>query len=289
MKLRLIFSLLALLPLGLYAQTPREAAPLPAQQSVVALPMDDEALASLLQNILLADVAGLAETAPDDTETAQEQAREAVEAYLAAMQKAYKAQLAFAEHSLGAVAELYPEQHVGTLTMYRRKLQLAYLQELALVRSCAELWISPARRPQQVLRQNAFANALRVRANATAPNMIALREFHSHAPELARQQLELKRQYLLRHLSAGFDSLPPSHEFLSCLPLQDFAPAEYISARARLFSEAEALWEAYATCVARLVCPVRSMQGAQGNNTFADEQLLYSHEEWLTELLSPMR
>ncbi len=289
MKLRHILPLLTLVPLPLYAQAPQDTPPAaaPQAQAVVTLPMGDDQLLNVLRSILQADVAGLAEIGTEDVETAQEQAQEAVDECLEALQKSYAAQLAFAEYSLSAIAGTHPQQYAATLTTYRRKLQLAYLQEIALMRSSSEGWISPARRPQLTARRNTFAEALRKRANATSPNMIALRSFHGHAAELAEQQLELKRQYLLRHLSGGFETLPVDREFLSCMPLPDFAPEEYVATRARLFSEAEELWHEYAERAAQLVCPVRSMQGAQDNGSAAAEQLLYSHEEWLTELLAP--
>lgn len=291
MKARSLSSLLVLTlaPATLYAQAPIAPAPVPAQQTVVTLPMPDEQLYSLLRNILQADVAALSQATVEDVEAAQEEAREAVDAYLEAMQQAYEAQIAFAEYSLSLIAATNPQQHAETLGIYRRKLQVSYLNEFALMRGNAEQWISPERRPQVTNRDDAFAKAVRDRANATAPNMVALRHFHTHPQELVRRQVELKRQYLLKHLMADFDFLPPDHEFLSGTHLPDFASQDHLNERAGAFNKAEQCWDSYADRAAALICPVRALQGAQSNGPFAKEQLLRSHDAWLTELMAPMR
>lgn len=290
MKALNLIALLALAPASstLYAQESAVPAPVPARQAVVTLPMPDEQLYTLLRNILQADVAGLSQATVEDVEAAQAEAQEAVDAYMEAMQQAYEAQIAFAEYSLSAIAATNPQQHAETLGIYRRKLQVSYLNEFALMRGNAVQWISPERQPRVANQQDAFTKAIRDRAHATAPNMIALRQFHNHPQELLRQQVELKRQYLLKHLMANFDFLPPDREFLSGTQLPDFASEDYINNRTVAFNKAEQCWDSYARCAAALICPVRAMQGAQGNGPLAMEQLLHSHDAWLTELAAPM-
>ena len=280
---------LTLAPATLYAQAPIAPAPVPTQQAVVTLPMPDEQLYGLLRNILQADVEALSQASVANTETAQEDAREAVDAYMEATQQAYEAQLAFAEYSLSAIATTNPQQYTETLGIYRRKLQLSYLKELALMRGNAEQWIAPERRPRVTNLEDAFTKAVHDRANVTAPNMIALRQFHNHPQELLLQQIEFKRQYLLKHLTTDFDFLPPDREFLSGSQLPDFASEDYINGRIEAFNKAEQCWDSYAERAAALICPVRALQGAHGNTTLAIEQLLLSHEAWLTELAAPMR
>lgn len=291
MKARFLSSLpaLTLAAATLYAQPPIAPVPAPAQQAVVTLPMPDEQLYSLIRNILQADVAALSQAPVEDVEAAQEEAQEAADAYLEAMQQAYEAQIAFAEHSLSLIAAPNPHQHAETLGIYRRKLQVSYLNEFALMRGNAEQWIAPERRPRVTNQDDAFAKAVRERANTTAPNMIALRRFHNHPQELLLQQVELKRQYLLKHLMADFDFLPPDHEFLSGTHLPDFASHDYLNERVDAFNKAEQCWDRYANHAAALICPVRALQGAQGNGPLAKEQLLRSHDAWLTELMAPMR
>ena len=286
----LILLTLALASATLYAQAPVAPAPVPAQQTVVTLPMPDEQLYGLLRNILQADVEALSQAPVEDTEAAQEEAREAVDAYMEAMQQAYEAQMAFAEYSLSAIASTNPRQYAETLGLYRRKLQVSYLRELALMRGNAEQWISPERQPRVTNQQDAFTQAVRDRAHITSPNMIARRQFHNHPQELLRQQVELKRQYLRNHLMANFDFLPPDQEFLSGGQLTDFdiESEDYINKRTEAFNKAEQCWDSYARYAAALICPVRALQGAHGNGPLAMEQLLHSHDAWLCELTAPM-
>ena len=251
--------------------------------------MSDYAFLAYLSNTLQADIDGLAQTAPDNTEAAQTQAQEAVTAYLTALKQTYHAQLAFAQHSLSAIGAEHPQQYTTTLEIYRTELQAAYLRELALVRAHAILWIAPARQPQLPPHVAPFEEALRERAQIVSPNMIALQELLNHSKELVRSQLDIKRQYILRHLEGSFDTLPNDREFLSCTALPDFASEAYINTRAQLFRQAEELWSTYATCAARLVCPVKEMQPAHEHNSYVEELLLRSHENWLARLLRPMR